>query len=1090
MIAATGTPKQVIAAIEKDAIDIDALLHFAARFNENPSVITALIKKGANVNAQDDKGETPLKIALGRNNETVTKVLRDAENGIEKFSELVKTGSPAEITNAINAGANVNAKEKDGGTPLYRAAGNNKNPEVIDVLVKAGASANAKADNGDTPLHFAAEHNSNPEIIITLIQAGAEVNAKNNIDSTPLHYAARHNQDSAVIAVLIKAGADVNAKDDNGKTPIEIALDRKNLSIAETLLDVGGAKYSGNISELVKNGSPAEIEFAIKAGADANAKSGNAPLCSAARYNQDSAVIAVLIKAGADVNAKDGLDKTALHLAAEYNQNPAVSATLIKAGADVNAKDGLDKTALHLAAEYNQNPAVSATLIEAGADVNAKDGRNMMPLSIAIAQKNAAVAQVLRGAGGIENYSGDFFALVKTGWPIEIANAIKGGANVNAKDKNGMTPLHYAAENNKNAEVVVLLVKAGADINSKENTGETPLHRAVKSNGNPEVVVALIKAGATVDSKEVHGWTPLHIAAKDNNYPEVIVSLAKAGANVNARDNEGRTPLKIALDAGKHPAAEALRSAGGFQNYTGNFISLVERTQSPDEVADAIKRGADVSVKGYNGNTPLHYAAGDSQNADVVAVLIKSGANVNAKNNDGMTPLHYVVSNDVKNTGVIAVLIKAGADVNAKDKKLSTPLHYAAYRGQNPEIVAALINAGAEINAKDKNDNTPLHYAAQRSAKITAVLIRAGADINVKNADSKTPLSLATENYQRDTAELLRTATSTGLFTVPTQKIKVTESRLNGNANAEKYNGNFFELARTGSVVEVADAINAGAALNAKNDSDLTPLHYAAYGNPHAEVIAAMIQAGADVNAKAKGDWTPLHYAAQNNKNPEIFTALINAGAEVNAIAGNGITPLKIALAKENTVAAQALRDAATTATGTNYRSVNQLPMSYENQLAAQIGRIVGNYSSAVSPSATLKLTMMQSGRASGCEIKKSASSNNNLEAFCKAITTYFGQNPLPDATQNSSTASFDVDFSGLAPMQIVVTRLPTTNSEPVVYTDQYPATQERYVESTTTYPQEQFSNSNKLDDNSERKRKIKKGLGIAAGIGLNILKH
>ena len=77
------------------------------------------------------------------------------------------------------------------------------------------------------------------------------------------------------------------------------------------------------------------------------------------------------------------------------------------------------------------------------------------------------------------------------------------------------TPLHSAAEGNKNPEVVTTLIKAGADVNAKDQYGETPLHRASYRNGNPEIVTTLIKAGADVNAKNKAGKTPLD----SNNLP-------------------------------------------------------------------------------------------------------------------------------------------------------------------------------------------------------------------------------------------------------------------------------------------------------------------------------------------------------------------------------------------------------------------------------------------------------------------------------------------------------------------------------------------------------------------------------------------
>jgi hypothetical protein len=87
------------------------------------------------------------------------------------------------------------------------------------------------------------------------------------------------------------------------------------------------------------------------------------------------------------------------------------------------------------------------------------------------------------------------------------------GANVNAKDVEGRTPLHYVSIDydryNKQIGLAEALIKAGANVNAEDKKGNTPLHY-VK---NKELAEILIKAGANVNSKNKKGQTPLMMAA-------------------------------------------------------------------------------------------------------------------------------------------------------------------------------------------------------------------------------------------------------------------------------------------------------------------------------------------------------------------------------------------------------------------------------------------------------------------------------------------------------------------------------------------------------------------------------------------------
>jgi len=93
-----------------------------------------------------------------------------------------------------------------------------------------------------------------------------------------------------------------------------------------------------------------------------------------------------------------------------------------------------------------------------------------------------------------------------------------------------------------NVEAIQALIKAGANVNAGDVEGETPLHLAA-FDGNVEAIQALIKAGANVDAGDVEGETPLHLAARYGDV-EAIQALIDCGADVNTLNNRGETPLR------------------------------------------------------------------------------------------------------------------------------------------------------------------------------------------------------------------------------------------------------------------------------------------------------------------------------------------------------------------------------------------------------------------------------------------------------------------------------------------------------------------------------------------------------------------
>jgi hypothetical protein len=153
----------------------------------------------------------------------------------------------------------------------------------------------------------------------------------------------------------------------------------------------------------------------------------------------------------------------------------------------------------------------------------------------------------------------DFFELVQSGTAQDVQAAISGGADVKAKDKDGMTALILAAGANQDPEVITTLVKAGADVNTQVSNGTfkvTPLVAAAWQNANPEVVAALFKAGADLSRD---GGMALGVAAAYNPNSEMILELLKDGADAKFKDASGKTAFFYAQQRADLKGTEALQ---------------------------------------------------------------------------------------------------------------------------------------------------------------------------------------------------------------------------------------------------------------------------------------------------------------------------------------------------------------------------------------------------------------------------------------------------------------------------------------------------------------------------------------------------
>lgn len=165
----------------------------------------------------------------------------------------------------------------------------------------------------------------------------------------------------------------------------------------------------------------------------------------------------------------------------------------------------------------------------------------------------------------IPQHKGRLWEAVTNNQTAEVIAAINEGADVNEKDGEGKTPLHYAVEYGNN-EIIQVLINAGANVNAKNFFEVTPLHVAVTREMRV-IAQILIYAGANVNEKNKYGQMPLLMAAYVGNV-EIAQMLISAGANVNEEDMYGSTPLYWAVAMKHTHMVKILLSSGA--NVEGN----------------------------------------------------------------------------------------------------------------------------------------------------------------------------------------------------------------------------------------------------------------------------------------------------------------------------------------------------------------------------------------------------------------------------------------------------------------------------------------------------------------------------------------
>ncbi|KAI9767149.1 MAG: hypothetical protein M1839_004622 [Geoglossum umbratile] len=427
-----------------------------------------------------------------------------------------ESGHDAVVRQLLEEGTGVNARDGLGRTLLHWAAESGRDA-VTQLLLEKGSNVNARDDSRRTALHWAAK-NGHEAVAQQLLEKGAGVDTRDESRRTALHLAAGNGHE-AVVRLLMEKGANADARDIYG-LPVQ------------RLMALGKAARSG-LTELVL--LLLKIWTNLDTGNDDDPSEwGRTPLHWAAE-NGHEAVTWLLLERGSNVNARDNSRRTALHWAAT-NGHEAVVRQLLKKGADASATDRWRRPALHQAA-MNGHEAVARALLEKGASIG---GRGDDGLS---AQRSVAPQEAFTNR-------------------LKVT-PLKKTAGVNTRDRYRRTALHWAAMNERNA-VVQLLLDSGAEVDAREDDGRTALHWAAKS-GNEAVVQQLLRKEANVNARDNRRRTALHWAAGSGR-EAVTRLLLENGLNVNARDGLGQTALHRAAKKGREAVVLLLLENGAKTN--------------------------------------------------------------------------------------------------------------------------------------------------------------------------------------------------------------------------------------------------------------------------------------------------------------------------------------------------------------------------------------------------------------------------------------------------------------------------------------------------------------------------------------------
>ncbi len=503
---------------------------------DNPSVTIDRIKQGADINATDENGNTPLilftyegemelieyLISVGANLDIQN---NDGETALLVALDLVNNNSKKQETAEllINAGANLNAQDQYGYTALHKAI-LKSDATIIKKLLASGANGNIPNSYGETPLIFAVGYDSNVtlEMIQALIAGGVYINKRGKYGETALYNAIGN---PVVLKTLLKAGANVNISDENKLTPLHAACQFGYIEDVLLLLE-----HNAHIN--------ATDEY------------GQTPLITALEHSNFEAA-RLLVENGAKLNAQGTEGRTALMIAIEEGQVKLAN-LMIEKKQNLNLYDEYKDTAVSYAVWYKQLD-ILIKLIAKGADVNISDYTGESPLYIAAKRGMVDFVEVLIDAGANvhqEDVYNDsiFHSLILNADASEESVRqsaqllLNAGVDINKQNKgNGFTALMLSTHSEGFTE---MLLKNGADTSIINNDGDTAMHIAISAR-DIAMVKWLIAYGDDLFTIDSQGRTPLMHASSIGEL-ELVLLLIDGGADTSESDREGNTALDYA----------------------------------------------------------------------------------------------------------------------------------------------------------------------------------------------------------------------------------------------------------------------------------------------------------------------------------------------------------------------------------------------------------------------------------------------------------------------------------------------------------------------------------------------------------------
>ncbi|XP_071115744.1 putative ankyrin repeat protein RF_0381 [Haliotis cracherodii] len=359
-------------------------------------------------------------------------------------------------------------------------------------------------------------------------------------------------------------------------------------------------------------------------------------------------------------------------------------------------------------------------------------------------------------------------------------------ANINAMDKDKMTPVMFAASSG-HREVFDLLVRKGANLSLSDVTGDNILHLACNGENVDIVKYVLTQNIVDINSRDADEWTPV-MATAYNGDKGVFDVLVEAGADLSLLNNNEEDIFYLACEGGNVEIIKYLLTQGNVDINRKQYGSttVMEAALANNKVVFdfLVKEGADLSLLSDDNGNILHSACvggnveivkylltqnivdinsqdGEDRTPAMIAahkghkavfdLLVQKGANLTIVNDAGDNILNIACKGrnvDIVNKYLLTFLHITGSSVITpleyeNDRVFPVPLHECV--GGNVEIVKYLLTQNiVDINRRDGENRTPAMTAAHKGSKaVFDLLVNNGADLRIVSYAGDNILNMA-----------------------------------------------------------------------------------------------------------------------------------------------------------------------------------------------------------------------------------------------------------------------------------------------------------------------------------------------------------